>query len=433
MNIKNSIVASAILFSALTYAQKNELKTLKKLYAKSELTGKDLSSFLETSNVLSNMSNLTGEDLAYAQFYKAVQPLVQGLDALKLNPANTAVFNTNLSAANLKNSFATLQTLKGTATPELAGQISKVMSAISTQLPNGGYAAMKANKLDDATAYFAMAYESNPKEAEYLFNAASLAHQNAKYEDAINYYKELVKINYTGENTYYLAVNKASGKEEYLQDKATRDRLVKMGTHEQPRDQKIESKKGDIYRNLVALLINQDRLEEAKTLMQDARALNPNDTDLIIAEANLYFQSGDKAKYESLIKEAVGKRPNDPVLFYNLGVVAAESKDVVNATKYYNKAIELDPKNYNAYNNMGVLLISGDVDIVNKMNKLGSSAADNKKYDELSKQRDKNFTQAIPYFEKAYQINPNDDVKRVLLGAYQHLGMDAKYKALKAK
>lgn len=68
------------------------------------------------------------------------------------------------------------------------------------------------------------------------------------------------------------------------------------------------------------------------------------------------------------------------------------------------------------------------------MNSLGNSAADNKKYDELKKQREQSYKEALPYLEKARAINPsNQNVLKYLMNIYSQIGEDAKYKETKAK
>ena len=68
------------------------------------------------------------------------------------------------------------------------------------------------------------------------------------------------------------------------------------------------------------------------------------------------------------------------------------------------------------------------------MNKLGTSEKDNKKYEVLKKQREKIFQDALPYLEKANELNPkNEDVATTLLNVYGALEMTDKKKALKAK
>ena len=68
------------------------------------------------------------------------------------------------------------------------------------------------------------------------------------------------------------------------------------------------------------------------------------------------------------------------------------------------------------------------------MNNLGSSAADNKKYDQLKDKRQQIYQETVPYLEEAFKLNPsNPDVVRTLMNIYGQLGIDAKFNDMKTK
>ena len=68
------------------------------------------------------------------------------------------------------------------------------------------------------------------------------------------------------------------------------------------------------------------------------------------------------------------------------------------------------------------------------MNKLGTTPAENKKYEVLKKQRLEIFNSAIPYLEKAVQLDPkNYEAAKTLLNVYNALQITDKAAPLKAK
>ncbi|MFY8188765.1 MAG: tetratricopeptide repeat protein [Flavobacterium sp.] len=102
--------------------------------------------------------------------------------------------------------------------------------------------------------------------------------------------------------------------------------------------------------------------------------------------------------------------------------------------EYYNKAIELNPKYADAYLNMAALVLEKDQAIIEKMNTLGNSAADNKKYDQFKLDREKVLKEAMPFLEKTIEFgNKEIEVKRTLMNIYYTLDMTDKYKKLKAE
>ena len=65
--------------------------------------------------------------------------------------------------------------------------------------------------------------------------------------------------------------------------------------------------------------------------MNEARAENPNDLNLILTEANVYYAMGNIDKFKSLLEYATKLDPLNPELQYNLGVIASDAGDSVNA------------------------------------------------------------------------------------------------------
>lgn len=171
----------------------------------------------------------------------------------------------------------------------------------------------------------------------------------------------------------------------------------------------------------------------ATKAVAEARAANPDDLSLAMTQADLFMKSGDMNGYKQIISQIIEKSPSDPNLFYNLGVISAQANENAEAEKYYKKAIELDPNYINAYLNLSVVKLNGDTAIVDEMNKLGTSAKDNKRYDELKAKRETIFKSTLPYLEKANKLDSkNEDIYRTLLNVYNYLEMTSEAKALKA-
>ena len=278
-------------------------------------------------------------------------------------------------------------------------------------------------------------YQMDKKDLERLYIAAEYAFRAQQYNKAIEYYNELNALKYTGEATTYLAKNKANDEYNSFETLAQRDVAVKIGTHTDPKIEKTPSRKGDIYKNIVESYIQKNDIPAAKKAIVDARLANPDDSSLIIAEANLYLKTEDYVTYKKLITEVLAKNPNDADLFFNLGVISSKAKDgQAEAEQNYLKAIQIDPKYKNAYINLAILKLDGETKLSEQMNKLGTSPADNKKYDILKAKQQGLYKSALPYLEKAEELFTGDaEIKSTLLNVYNALDMTEKAKALKAK
>ena len=190
---------------------------------------------------------------------------------------------------------------------------------------------------------------------------------------------------------------------------------------------------GEIVKNIALIYIAKGENEMAAKAIKDARAQNPDDMNLLISEANIMLKLDKRDEFKRLMEEASIKDPNNAELQYNLGVITAEGGDNENAIIYYERAIELNPEYADAYNNMSVLILEKDQKIIEKMNALGTSAADNKKYDEYKLQRLEVYKEAIPYLEKANELKPNIYSARTLMNIYSAIDDMPKFKEMKAK
>lgn len=285
-----------------------------------------------------------------------------------------------------------------------------------------------------AAQRFEKVYKMSPKDTLYLYYAASSAVNAQDYDNALDYYTQLKNMGYSGEQMNYYATNKETGEEEAFADKNTRDFSVKAKMHIKPRQEKSESKKAEIVKNIALIYVSQNNDEKALAAMADARAENPDDLGLLLSEANVYLKMGNREKFRSLMEEATKKDPNNAELQYNLGVLAAEAGNGEQAKEYYKKAISIDPNYVDAYTNLAVAILDGESAIVEEMNGLGTSAADNKKYDALKEKRTQLYNDAIPYLEKALDLNKSNlNAAKTLMNIYSVLGETEKFKAMKAK
>ena len=156
------------------------------------------------------------------------------------------------------------------------------------------------------------------------------------------------------------------------------------------RTEMTKSKLPEIIKNIALIYVMQKRNDLAIGAIKDARAANPLDVGLILTEANLYIQLGDKQKFADLMKEAIERDPKNHILYFNLGVITSEQGDR-NKAAFITKAIELDPSLASSYLNLATLILDGEPELVEKMNSLGNSRADNIKYEQLQKQRESCF------------------------------------------
>lgn len=435
MKIKHIVLASTILVSASTFAQKDELKVLKKIYTKEAPKPADVAEYKTNLAKLEGIASEEG-DKVYTGFYKAMLPLVEisALGPLATDAQKSQIVTAKTVDEIEKGLNATLEFEKKSGKKVYTDDILAKIKLYKNEIINLAINLANQQKFQDASNVLYSAYLLDKTDQDNLFFAASYAINAVNYDLALGYYNELKKLNYTGETKVYFASTKADNKEEsFGANKVLRDAAVSSGTHVKPREEKTPSRRGEIFKNIALILVEKGRVEEAKAAVAEARQANPEDTSLILTEADLYLKMNDIATYTKLVNEALEKNPNNVDLIYNLGVVAGNANKLDDAERYYKKALEINPNYFNANLNLAELKLRADDKFVTEINKLGTSEKDNKRYEVLKAEREKNFRTVLPYLEKAVELEPdNEPAKRTLISVYGALEMSDKAKALKA-
>lgn len=407
---KQVIIALAFSISVISFAQKKELKTAEKAI-KSNNYSEAKAALKQAEAMLSSM-----DDKTKAEYY-----FLNG-QALYANGAG--------SNADIDKALESLDKVKDGYVSEKA----QLKQSMVNNLLTKGNAAYEKQDYITSSNNFERAYRVTKKDTVFLYYAAATAVNVQDYDRALNLYKELKDLGYTGIEKEYLATNVETQKEESFKDKTMRDLSVKAKSHIKPVERLTESKKAEIVKNIALIYISKGDNENALAAMKDARDENPDDINLILSEANVYYKMGNTEEFKKLLEMATTKDPENPELQYNLGVIAAESKDIEAAKKYYNRALELDPKYINAQINMAALILSGEEALIKEMNGLGSSKKDDLRYDELKEERQQIYRDAVPYLTKALEIDSeNISAAKTLMNIYNIIGETEKYKTLKAK
>lgn len=192
--------------------------------------------------------------------------------------------------------------------------------------------------------------------------------------------------------------------------------------------EKRESQKSKIARwiakNYIALQDN----ENALAAIKEAQESNPEDVSLLVDEANVYYAMKDQVKYKQKLEEALMLKPDDHILHYNIGVTKMGLNDYEGAIESFKKTTEIDPNFIDAYMGIGETILKQETAIFEKMN----NTNDFNKYDELKLQLHDVYRAALPYYEKAYEIDATRlSVAQTLMGIYDNLEITEKAQELR--
>lgn len=416
MNMNKFYLGAALLVASLSFSQKNEIKAAEKALK----TG----NFSEAKSTLSSAESLvTSSDAkTQAKFYYLKAKAFYG---------NSAKPGPDLKV--IRESINKVKSAEGTS----KGKYTILVSTIESKLLNDIITVANSTYQDKSylksSEAFETAYRLSLSDTLYLYYAASTAVTVPDYDLALRHYEELRELGYLGQETIYKAVNKTTGEVETFESEQMRDFSIKSKSHNSPTMEKTKPKSAEIIKNISLIYISKGDNQQAVKYIQEARLENPDDLDLLFSEANVQLKLNNKQAFKDLMIEATKKDPGNPELQYNLGVITSESGDNKLAETYYRKAIELDPEYADAYLNLAAVILQQEEPLVEEMNKLGTSRADNLKYDKLLEQRQSLYKSAIPFLSKRLELKPKDiDAARTLMNIYSVIGDTAKFKELKA-
>lgn len=281
---------------------------------------------------------------------------------------------------------------------------------IGNSLLEAGMKDQENQNFKGASQKFQKVYEINPTDTIFLFAAAANSLNGQDYDTAIKYYKKLRDIGFKGDDLKYTAVNKETGEEQAFDNQADRDFFVKSGDYINPSTKREERKDGEVIKNLALAYLQKGDKDKANEAIAEARRRAPNDPEMIKMEAMVYEQTGNTEKYIETLEVLIDKDPENAASYYVIigDHMLLDKKDAKEARKYYEKATQADDTSVAAYNGIANTYLEKQEGIAKEMRNLGMTAADNKRYDELEKERNGLLASALPYLEKALKNAPDN-------------------------
>lgn len=416
---KQILILSALFISLTVFGQKNELKLAEKAVKSNNFT--------EALNVLNSAESVfaNAEQKYKAKYYYLMAK---------------AVFQNgnNANYGDVGNAFNKLldyeKSTKQKYSVEIGELANELIQKVAGNAQNDYQQATQTKVPADyakAAKGFEQVYALSPADTSFLDNAALLYYFGEEYEASKGAYEKLLDLNYTGIATVYKATNKETGKEDSFNSKKDMDLQIKLGLYENPKEELKESRRNSIFKNYAQCFVKQEDYDKALEIIAKGREEFPKSYALLIDEANIYYKKGDNVGFTDRLQQAIELNPTEPTLYYNVGVMNMDQKKIDEAISYFEKAIELKPNYVDAYNNIGAAMIEKAEPIIEEMNK---SLSDFDKYDKLQAQQLEIYKKALPFYEKAHELDgENISVIQTLIGLYENLGEDEKQKVLKEK
>lgn len=152
------------------------------------------------------------------------------------------------------------------------------------------------------------------------------------------------------------------------------------------------------------------------------------DSQYISILINNYINKGEFDKATEMLDKAIAANPTNAEFYDVKGTLYENKKDNETALTYFKKAIELNPEYAKGYFDVGRYYYNKAVKVNEGLDKNLTATELAKAFDEQIKPL---YREALPYMEKAYQLDStNSDVKHALRNIYYLLGMEAELNAL---
>ncbi|MEM9896439.1 MAG: tetratricopeptide repeat protein, partial [Bacteroidota bacterium] len=243
---------------------------------------------------------------------------------------------------------------------------------------NNGLASYEAEKFAEASTAFDKAFFITPSDTNAIINSAYAAMNADNIEKAASSFKKAL-------------------------DAGARER--------------------GIYLRLYNFALQAEDLESALEAIRMGKKEHPQDVDLMKFEVNLLIQlkKADEAIGELL--KAIELEPDNADLYFSLGVLREELGEKDAAIESYKKAIAIDQDHFNSSFNLAVFTFNVANEMIKERNDL--SYKEVKKSDELKAKIDAQLTEALPLWERLYDLKPKDQtVLETLSYIYTFLKMD---------
>ncbi len=232
----------------------------------------------------------------------------------------------------------------------------------------------------------------------YYYNEAVVQFQNKNFEQAVRAFENAYYIIPEDTNAYINAAYAAHNGELY--DLAKKNYRASI-------DAGATSK--DLFYNYFSILSTTGDKEGALELINEALVSFPTDDALSKNKINLLIELDriDEAKADLLL--AIEEEPENPNLYFTLAVLYEETEEPEKSIQAYKDALKVDPNHYESNFNYGVVLINQANDVIKESNSLGISKADLKKADALEPVINEKLKAALPQWEKVYEVRSTDN------------------------
>ena len=260
-----------------------------------------------------------------------------------------------------------------------------------------------------------------------LFNAGIIAGQAGNLEASVDAFRSCLDLGYTG--VTFTATDILGNPKQYP-NKAAMEKDITAGLATDP--VVGEDVRPSVYISLINAYKKLEDAEKYDAVLSEARSKYPENKDLLDIQLQSFLDNKDYDGALANLDEAIEKNPTKGIYHFVKGnILQTELKDLDAALTEYKRAVELDSTLSDAMYMCGLVYIDRANEITEQMNNLGLN--ETRKYNALKDKQKGVFEESLQYFEKSYEMNPNDmDIVRALMEVYRKVGDYQKSMDMKA-
>jgi tetratricopeptide (TPR) repeat protein len=260
---------------------------------------------------------------------------------------------------------------KGSKSKEISAGIKSIVEKYNTE----AYNAYTFGDTDKAESYFYKAFNtsaskiSNAVDTSALYNAGFVTYGAGQFEKAKKYFDKCLEYNYF-------------------------------------------AKDGEVYAKLADCASKIDNSDAGKALQKDYLEKGfskfPQSQSILIGLINYYVSSGeDTEKLFTLIDEAKANEPDNASLYYVEGNIRAQLGQTEEAVKAYEKCVEVNPNYEFGFIGEGIMFYNQAA----KIQEEAQNEVDDTKYMALVQKFETALKSCIDPFEKAFNMTKDESIK----------------------
>ncbi len=181
-------------------------------------------------------------------------------------------------------------------------------------------------------------FDKNEKDFNYFFKFAKINDFKKDYEAGIYFINEAIKINPYSDKAYYQKAGLLYDLNRFQEVITVINKAIEIN----PKDEKYFYLRG----------ISNSRLGNSELAIDDLKksiSIDNKNPDILKVLAQMYFQNDNFESAKKYFSDFINLKPQDYEGYYLLGVTLQKLSDHPNAIKQFDKTIELNSKNADAY------------------------------------------------------------------------------------